>query len=271
MTIPVTTSTKSRVSKLLEAHREDGRRILMTALVAGDPHVDATVDYLETIAGSGADVIELIVPFSDPAYHGPVIQRACERALREDLSWADVADIVERFRQEWETPLVVSSYYNRILAYGLERFSEFADRTGFDAVMVADLPWEESQPLREAIEPKGVPLVPTVAPTTSENRIAMMAEASSSFFVWTGHSGSEVTLSREEFQSSMKRYRSIADPPIVASMKVSTGEEAASVVQFSDGVLVGSALVWLVEGRDSDLSERLAAFVGELRASLDSV
>lgn len=260
----------SKLEQILERTGDETHRLLMCALVAGDPHVEGTIEYLNTVAESGADLIELIVPFSDPAYHGPVIQRACDRALREDLSWDDVRDIADNFGAEHDTPLVVSSYYNRILAYGIERFAQLVDDVGIEAVMVADLPWEESGDLREALEPHGVPLVPMVAPTTREARTAKMAKESTTFFVWTGHSGGEVTLSRGEFEQSMEQFKAITSRPIIASMKISTGEEAAAVVDFSDGVLVGSALVWLVEGRDADLSDRLAAFVAELRESIDA-
>ena len=258
-----------RLTRLVEARDHEEHPLLMCAVVAGDPHVEGTIEYLETIAEAGADIIELIVPFSDPAYHGPVIQRACRRALREEISLDDVRTIVTEFRSGHDTAIVVSSYYNLILSYGRERFAGLADEAGVDAVMIADLPGEESAEFRDLIEPIGVEFVPTVAPTTSSERIEMMAGESTTFFVWTGHSGGEVTLSRREFGDSMSQFDAITDRPIVASMKISTGEEAAAVVEHSDGVLVGSALVWLIEGRDADLANRLAGFAGELRDSLD--
>lgn len=258
-----------RIEQLLREADDEQPHHLMCALVAGDPHADRTIDYLETIAQAGADVLELIVPFSDPAYHGPVIQRACERSLSEDLTWDDIRYVVEGFRdRETETALVISSYYNRILAYGLEPFSELLDSIDVDGVMVADLPWDESGRLREALDGAGVPLVPTVAPTTSRERIAMMVRESESFFLWTGHSGGEVTLSREEFAASMSSFREVTERPILASMKISTGEEAAAVVEYADGVLVGSAIVWLIEGRDANLGDRLSSLVRELREGL---
>ncbi len=259
---------RNRLDRIVE-QGDAASNYLMCALVAADPHVEGTLEYMRTVAESGADILELIVPFSDPAYHGPVIQRACERALSEDPSWESVREIVETFRQEDETPIVVSSYYNRILAYGLDQFGEMLGEAGVDGVLVADLPWDESGRLREAIEPHGVPLVPTVAPTTREARMATIVEESSTFFIWTGHSGGDVTLSRRDFEESMQRFRGMTDRPILASMKISTGEEAASVVEHASGVLVGSALIWLIEGRDATLDERLRAFVGELREALD--
>jgi tryptophan synthase alpha chain len=257
----------NRLDALFEGDTAD-HKYLMCALVAGDPHVEGTIDYLGTVAESGADIIELIVPFSDPAYHGPVIQRACRRAMTEEPTWGDVREIVETFRQDYDTPLVVSSYYNRILAFGLDRFGRLVGDTGVDAVMVADLPWDESESLRGVLEPHDVPLVPMVAPTTNERRIATMARESSTFFVWTGHSGGDVTLSRRDFERSMQRFRGVTDRPVIASMKISTGEEAASVVEYTSGVLVGSALIWLIEGRDATLAERLASFVGDIRGAL---
>jgi tryptophan synthase alpha chain len=241
----------------------------MCALVAGDPFAEATVEHMQTLADAGADVLELLVPFSDPTYHGPVIRRGFERALREDISWTDVEAIATSFRETHETPLIISSYYNPILAIGEEQLARRVGAIDADGVMVADLPWDESDSLRAALEDEDVPLLPMVAPTTPAERIEMMASESETYFVWTGHSGGELTLSRHEFEASMATFRERTDRPVVASMKISTGEEAGAVAAYCDGILVGSAIVWLIEGRDPELPNRLAEFVGDLRASLE--
>ncbi len=257
-----------RLRTLTERRAEGGPSILMCALVAGDPFVEATVEHMQTIADAGADVIELLVPFSEPTYHGPVIRRGFERALQEDVSWQDVRTIAASFRATHDTPLIASSYYNPILALGEDRFVELVADVGFDGVMVADLPWDESGDLRARLDTRGLSMLPMVAPTTPTDRIEMMASESETYVIWTGHSGGELTLSRHDFEASMQTLRQHTDRPVVASMKISTDEEASAVATCCDGILVGSAIVWLIEGRDSDLSSRLARFVGDLRESL---
>jgi tryptophan synthase alpha chain len=243
--------------------------ILMCAVVAGDPHIDATIDYVSTVAEAGADVIELIVPFSDPAYHGPVIQRACDRALSEGLNWRDVQQIGEAFREDHDTAMIVSSYYNRVLATGRKSVSRRLGTGGIDGLMVADLPWDEAGPMRRDLEAQQLDFIPQIAPTTSAARLREIGSEASQFVVWTGHSGGEVTLSKESFGRSMEAFHSNSDTPVFASMKISSGEEAAAVKEYADGVLVGSALTWLIEGRGKDLRERLWTFVQDLRMSID--
>ncbi len=257
-----------RLEQIVDAS-ERGDPILMCAVVAGDPHVEATIDYVSTIAEAGADVIELIVPFSDPAYHGPVIQRACDRALKEGLDWRDVQTIGESVRESEETAIIVSSYYNRVLASGRKNVARRLSKAGIDGVMIADLPWDESASLRRDLEAQKMDFIPQIAPTTGADRLRAIGQGATSFVVWTGHSGGEMTLSRESFSRAMEAFHSRSSTPVFASMKISSGEEAATVTEFADGVLVGSALTWLIEGRGDDLEERLRGFVGELRRAID--
>ncbi|MBA2663273.1 MAG: tryptophan synthase subunit alpha [Bradymonadaceae bacterium] len=257
-----------RLEKLESDFAADGRPLLMGALVAGDPHVEATLKYMSILAEQGVDIIELIVPFSDPTYHGPVIQRACARAIHEDVGWSDICELAARFRERFETPIVASSYFNRFLAMGLENCARQMSAAGVDAVMIADLPWDESQGVEQSFAAHGIAIIRSVAPTTSTERFQSMAEGARGFIVWTGHSGGEVTISTESFKAAMAGFHQHTQLPIIASMKVSTGEEAAEVGEFADGVLVGSALVWLIEGRGADLSERIRRFVDDLRRHL---
>jgi tryptophan synthase alpha chain len=259
----------ARLEGLLEATR-GGRRLLMGAVVAGDPHLEATQKYMHVLADAGVDIIEVIVPFSDPTYHGPVIQRASARAIHEEIGWQDICTLVEGFRlRHASVPLVISSYFNRILARGLTGCAAELARVGVDAVMITDVPWEESQAPRKAFAEEGVALIDTLAPTTSFERFQAIAQGARGFLVWTGHSGGELTISDHDFQLAMAQFRQATELPIIASMQISTGDEAARVARFADGILVGSALVWLVEGRGPDMSERLRRYVQDIRASLD--
>jgi tryptophan synthase alpha chain len=241
----------------------------MTALIAADPYLEATLEYMRTLADGGADIIELIFPFSDATYHGPVIRRASQRALREEVSWAEIVELGQQFRQTHETPVIFSTYYNRVLARGIDAFVQSLLDAKFDGAMVTDLPWEEGATLRKALREKNLVLPAAVAPTTTPERFEQIANDVGSFLIWTGHSGGDPTISHEEFRTCMHQFRQLSDLPIFASMKISTGLDAQRVAQYCDGVLVGSALVWLIEGRGPNFSESLTNFVGELRRGVD--
>ncbi len=257
-----------RIQELESNFQATGRTLLMSALVAGDPHIDATLKYMRILAESGVDGIELIVPFSDPTYHGPVIQRACARAIHEDVNWAEIGELVAAFREDFDTLLVISSYYNRFLARGLSTCAHDMAEAGVDGVLITDLSWdEESDAVAQAFAEQGIALIRTVAPTTSLDRFKQIVQDARGFVVWTGHSGGEVTVEHDEFVRTLDALREVTSLPIVASMKVSTGEDATSVGLHADGVLVRTALVWLIEGRGPDLSDRIRRFIEELRST----
>ncbi|QDG54428.1 tryptophan synthase subunit alpha [Persicimonas caeni] len=258
-----------RLAYVCRKAQGQGERLLMTAIVAADPYLDATLDYMRVLADEGADMIELIFPFSDPTYHGAVIQRASARALREEVSWDEIIELGQQFRETHDTPVFFSTYYNRILARGIDTFVDCLLEAKFDGAMVTDLPWEEGEALRTALRANNLALPAAVAPTTTTERFAQIAAGCDSFLIWTGHSGGEPTISNQQFAERMKEFRQSSDSPILASMKISTGYDAQAVAPHCDGVLVGSALVWLVEGRGPNFTESLAGFVRELRLGVD--
>lgn len=260
-----------RLSYICRRARGQGDRLLMTAIVAADPYLDATLDYMRVLADEGADMIELIFPFSDPTYHGAVIQRASARALREEVTWDEIIELGQKFRQTHETPVFFSTYYNRVLARGIDTFVDCLIDADFDGAMVTDLPWEEGAQLRGALSAKNLALPAAVAPTTTTERFEQIAAGCDSFLIWTGHSGGEPTISNAQFEERMNEFRQLSESPILASMKISTGYDAQAIAPHCDGVLVGSALVWLVEGRGPNIAESLAEFVRELRMGVDGV
>lgn len=257
----------SRVQELESNFRATGRSLLMCALVAGDPHVGATLKYMRILADAGVDIIELVVPFSDPTYHGPVIQRACARAIHEDVNWAEIGELVAEFREEYETPLVVSSYYNRFLARGLEACAQDMSEAGVDGVLITDLAWDESAEAENAFAAEGIALIRAVAPSTPIGRFRKIVKDARGFVVWTGHLGGDVTVAHDEFVRTMDQLRENTSLPIIVSMKVSTGDDATTIGLHADGVLVRTALVWLIEGRGPDLSDRIRRFIEELRST----
>lgn len=259
-----------RLLNLLDDSRHAARPLLACAVVVGDPYLEATVEHMSVLAERGVDIIELIFPFSDPAYHGTVIQRACQRALREGVSAEDLASQCEAFRESFDTPVIVSSYLNRLLAAGLEEVAALFAGAGVDGVLVTDLPWEEAAEVREIFERHGLLYVPSIAPTTTRQRAAAIAsECAGGLAVWTGHVGGDLADEDAVLARLDHLQVGIEELSIIASMKISTPEDAARASAHSHGILVGSALIWLIEGRGADLAERLGAFVQSLRSALD--
>lgn len=247
------------------------RKLLMLGLVAADPYLDATLDYMRVLADQGADIIELIFPFSDPTYHGAVIQRAAARALSEEVSWEEIIDLGQRFRQTHQTPVLFSVYYNQVLARGIERFVETLIQARFDGALVTDLPFEESAALRRALSTRGLALPPAVAPTTTPERLRRISQGSDSFLLWSGHAGGAPTITPEAFQSAIQQLREISSRPVLASMKIANAQQAQAIAASCDGIVVSSSLVWLIEGRSSQIGESLGEFSRELRAALDAL
>lgn len=258
--------------KTLEERASARRPLLMVALVAGDPHLDATLDYMGILAEAGVDVVELIVPFSEPAYHGAVLQRAMARAVNEHLDWEQIEEIAAEFRRSYPSvALVVSTYLNRLMAAPINATLEGLQVAGVDALWVYDLPMEEAVEVEALSDAAGLPLVRAVSATTSLERFREIARRAQAPIIWTGHSGGELTLTGEAFEERLRTFGEYTRRPIFASMGVTTGAEAQVVVQAADGVLVGSSVAWLLEGRGPDVKERLRRHVVELRARVDEV
>lgn len=265
--------SENRLVSLREAFPRRQRPLLMTALVAGDPFLGATADYLRACVEGGADMIELLLPFSDPTFHGPVMRRACAHAMNEEVTIEDLAGLIAEFRQEpdgEDIPLVVSTYANRVLPRDFRAVVRSLAAAGADALMIIDLPFEASASVRTILEGEGLYLIQQLSQTTSLKRLREIVKEAKGFFVWTGHAGSEVSVSDEVFRAQMKEIRTNSLIPVVASMDISSSEDAVMIANNAHGVLVGSALAWLIEGKGPGVEERLRAFVADLRVSLDA-
>lgn len=248
------------------------RPLLMTALVVGDPFLEATRKYMNALVEGGADILELVLPFSDPAFHGAVMRRANERALSEKIGWEGLYKIIADFRLgEAEMPVIVTTYYNRLLATGVADCVEGLAAAGADGLMVMDLPSEEAGTLKALLEDRELALIQAVAPTTTVTRFRRIAKEAEGIFVWTGHCGTEVSFDPAIFDEQMRKLRQFSEIPLVASMNIESGEDARKIARSAHGVLVGSSLAWLVEGGGPDVEERLRTFVADLRINLDAV
>ena len=239
----------TRISRRFAELRAAGELGLVAYITAGDPTLDATHKFVLALAGAGADVIELGVPFSDPVADGPTIQRASERALKSGTSLARVLELVRRIRQSSEVPLVLFSYFNPILQMGLEKFAAAAAQAGADGVLATDLTPEESDDYRRILHTHNLDTVFLAAPTSSDERLQLIAACSSGFLYIisrTGVTGAKDSLP-DELPALLRRARRFTDLPIAVGFGISLPGHVSVLGGLADAAVVGSALVSEIE------------------------
>jgi tryptophan synthase alpha chain len=254
--------------------REAKRAAFIPYLTGGDPDLETSARLIEALADGGADIIEVGVPFSDPIADGPVNQRAAVRALEAGVTLPGILEMVARVRTRIETPIVLFSYFNPLLAHGLQTVAEQAAISGVDGILCVDLPPDEDDGgFREYCAAAGVDSVYLLSPTSTPARVRIVAEASSGFVYYvsrTGVTGVQKDLT-SELQKEVKKIRRKVDLPVAVGFGISSPEQVSAVAKVADGVVVGSALVRLVEenqGRE-DLPDLLAGEVERLAAGLE--
>jgi tryptophan synthase alpha chain len=262
----------NRLAATFAALRKRGERALMPYFTAGDPSLPGTRQLVMEAARRGADVIELGVPFSDPLADGSVIQRATQRALAAGVTLPRALELVRDMRGDVAVPLVFLTYYNPVLAFGLKAFCRTAVEAGVDGLIVADLPPEEAGPLRAEARPVGLDLVHLVAPTSTPERMRMIAKATGGFLYvvsLTGVTGARTELARELLQH-LRVLRGLTTKPICVGFGIGSPEQAGLVGRFADGVIVGSAVVNLVEryAGSTELLSQVGEFIAALKAPL---
>jgi len=262
----------SRLEGTFARLRARGERALLPYFTAGDPSLADTRRLVIEAARRGADVIELGVPFSDPLADGPVIQRAGARALAAGTTVARVLETVSALRAEIDVPLVLLTYYNPVLAFGLKAFARTAVDAGVDGAIVADMPPEESGPLATEADAVGLDLVYMLAPTSTPPRVRLIAKKSRGFVYVVSLTG--VTGERQELPDDLATQigvlRRATTMPVCVGFGISTPAQVATVGRIADGAAVGSAIVRLVEARagSSTLVEDVGKFIAELKAPL---
>lgn len=267
----------SRIERTFEQRQAEGRKLLVSFFTAGDPHPDATVPLMHAVVRAGVDILELGVPFSDPMAEGPVIQAACERALRHQVSLQRVLEMVREFRvDDPDTPVVLMGYANPVEVMGYERFAETAASAGVDGVITVDLPPEEGGELNSALIGRGLDPVLLVAPTTLPERLQKICAAARGFIYYVSLRGvtGASSLNVDEVADKIQEMRKITDLPIGVGFGISDAKSAAAVASVADAVVVGSALVRLVERHQNDpraMQEAVAGLVAELRQAMDAV
>jgi tryptophan synthase alpha chain len=261
-----------RIAERLRLLRARGQRALVPFLTAGDPDLATSEALALALAGAGADLLEIGVPFSDPMADGPAIQRASERALRSGTSLRRVLELVKGLRPRLEVPIALLTYANPVLAMGEARFAEAAGAVGVDGVIAVDLPPEESGELRRELVARGVDPILLAAPTTRPERLAMLARETRGFLYYVSLTG--VTGARAELaagiEAQVRRVREVSDVPVCVGFGVSRPEHARELAAFADGVVVGSALVERIAAAGSREAavDAAAAFAAELKAAL---
>jgi tryptophan synthase alpha chain len=264
----------SRIAATFEALRVSGRKALIPYVTCGDPYADATIDIMLAMAQAGADVIELGVPFSDPMADGPVVQKAGERALARGIGMPQVLDFVRGFRaQNQTTPVVLMGYANPIERYGADRFVADAREAGVDGVLVVDYPPEECESFAAALRGNGLDPIFLLAPTSTEARMAHVGRIASGYVYYVALKG--VTgaghLDTAAVSEMMPRIKSFVKLPVGVGFGIRDAKTAQAVAAVADAVVIGTALVQLLETQSREnVAPAAAQFIAGIRAALDS-
>jgi tryptophan synthase alpha chain len=245
----------SRINQAFDRARANGSHALMPYLTAGFPTLDQTTPLLNALVAGGADIIELGVPFSDPVADGPTIQRASLRSLQNGITVAKVLGMVREFRQgNSETPIILFGAYNPFLCYGLEKLVADAADAGADGFLIPDVPLEENDEVTPLLKARGLDLIPLVAPTSTPDRQRRICEDATGFIYYISVKG--VTGARKdlsfELSGVMKQLRACTSLPLAVGFGISTPTQAAEVAECADGIVVGSALIDLIQNNESN-------------------
>jgi tryptophan synthase alpha chain len=265
----------SRLEKTFDELRARGERALVAYFTAGDPSLDVTERLLLEADARGADVIELGVPFSDPIGDGPVNQRSSERALVAGTSLVRVLESVSRVRGKARAPIVLMTYYNPVFAFGLKAFARAAVDAGVDGVLVVDLPPEEATELAAEGEAVGLDVIHMAAPTSSPARLRLIGRRSRGFIYVVSRTG--VTGERADIPSDLaaqlRTLRMVTTKPICVGFGISTPDQVAQVGPLADGVIVGSAIVRMIEqaAGSPSLVGTVGDFIADLKAPLRGI
>jgi tryptophan synthase alpha chain len=264
----------NRIDSTFKKLAAAGRKALVGFLTAGDPDQATCLAILKRACQSGLDVLELGVPFSDPTCDGPVIQLASQRALKAGASLAKSIQLAAELRKSVDTPIVLFSYYNPIFKRGLARTAAEAAAAGVDGFLVVDLPPEEAGPFAKALEGKDIPLIRIAAPTTTPERLKKLLTGAGGFLYLITRLGVTGTggLDYSEIETHAGQVKARCKLPVCLGFGISTGADTKALAPYADGLVVGSALVRIVEAnaKAKDLPDRVAAKIAELRQGIDS-
>lgn len=226
-----------------------GKKAFIPFVTAGDPDLDVSLDIIKCLADSGADIIEIGVPFSDPMADGPTIQRSSQRALNSGTNLHGVLELVRKFRTCSEVPIVLFSYLNPLLRFGIADLARASADIGIDGILVTDAAGYEASQIAATLQASGVDLISLMAPTTTDSRIRDIASTATGFLYAvsrTGVTGAQSEASADA-QKLVERARRFTELPIAVGFGISTARQVADVWTYADGAVVGSAIVQVIE------------------------
>jgi len=241
----------SRISDTFYRLKEKGSKALIPYIMAGDPTLHATKKYVLDLENSGADIIELGVPFSDPLADGPTIQRASERSLKHGTTLSKVMGLVQEIRKKSEIPLVLMTYYNPVFKFGVESFIKRAVRSGIDGVIIPDLIPDEATDFIRIAKQHELDTIFLLAPTSTRERINKVVASASGFVYFvsiTGITGAKLSLGKQ-MKNTLNSVKKITSKPVAIGFGISGPEDALFVSRLADGVIIGSAIVKLIAQR----------------------
>jgi tryptophan synthase alpha chain len=261
-----------RIEKKFQELKQKNKKALVVYLTAGDPDLPTTEALISALAAAGVDILEIGVPFSDPTADGPVIQAASLRAIKSGATLVEILNMIERIREVSDIPIVLFGYYNPIFIFGCEAFALRAKAAGVDGILVVDLPPEEAAELRRHTDRAGIEFISLIAPTTSDGRIRWITEKAAGFLYYISVTGVTGTAKPnvEDIQRDVARIRKASDLPVVVGFGISTPGQAAAIANHADGIVIGSAIVKMIEestGR-ADLIPRVLSFAGAIKKAM---
>lgn len=269
-----------RIEKKFEKLKAEKRAGLVTFVTAGDPDLGTSLEILKGLPSAGADIIELGMPFSDPMADGPAIQEASIRALKGKMTLTKTLEMVRHFRQDDEgTPIILMGYYNPIYIYGVDKFLEDALSAGIDGLIIVDLPPEEDSELAIPAQKVNMGMIHLATPTTNEKRLNTILRNGSGFLYYVTIAGITGTAKPDltPVKNALDKFRMVSDIPMAVGFGIKTPNDVARFAEFSDAVVVGSAIVDIIKNNideqnvaNSELIGRVLSFVDELSNGVKS-
>lgn len=258
----------NRITERFNTLKASGKTAFIAYITGGDPSLDATAEVVFALERAGCDVVEFGVPFSDPVGDGVVIQEAAQRALAAGATLPKILETVAKIREKSQVPLLLFSYFNPLLAHGVERFAADAAAVGVDGVLCVDLPPEEAGDYKTALDQHGLCTVFLAAPTTPAARIELIANQCTGFLYYIsrlGVTGEQAALS-ETLAQEVAHVKALSPVPVAVGFGISTPDQARNVAHMADGVVVGSALVRLIAAQSgaADMPQQVEAFARSL-------
>ena len=262
--------TMNRINETFRRLKKEGKKAFIPYVAAGDPDMKTTRKIISSLTKADADIIELGIPFSDPLADGPTIQKAIQRSLKAGCTVNKVMDMVRQLRKRGvQVPLIFMTYYNIVFNYGISRFISRAKASGADGIIVPDLPMEESEELTRVADKKDFCVIMLAAPTTPPARFRKISKCSRGFIYYvslTGVTGARKALS-DRLKSDVKKLKKMTEKPVCVGFGISNSRQAKDIVRASDGIIVGSVIIKLIEENLADknlLVKKVETFAGSI-------